>query len=135
MRWFNIKKKVWRWFRLSLWRLWKDPNWNKRYNAPHSYSVRHRHRMYQYSHTYTRNECCSLSVSLENFHIFIVGLRKHFLYVCNLFDYFNKSRKYFANKQHSVETSYKNGIIYMVTSNFTLWLQPIKILFFCYYVT
>ena len=37
-----------------------------------------------YSHTnYTRNECCSLSFSLENFHIFIVGLRKHFQYVCN----------------------------------------------------
>ena len=31
----NIKKKVWSWFRLSLRRLWNDPNENKRYNAPH----------------------------------------------------------------------------------------------------
>ena len=31
-----LYKKVWSWFRLSCWRLWKDPVEDKRHNTPHS---------------------------------------------------------------------------------------------------
>ena len=39
----------------------------------------------------------------ENCQIFYSGLRKHFLYVCNLSDYEHKFINFFANKQHSME--------------------------------
>ena len=39
---------------------------------------------YIVTHNYTRNECCSPSFSFENFHISILGYRKHFQYVCYL---------------------------------------------------
>ena len=37
---------------------------------------------------------------IENFHIFLEGLRKHFRYVYNLFGYKHKIRKIFTNEQH-----------------------------------
>ena len=37
---------------------------------------------------------------IENFHIFLEGLRKHFRYVYYLFGYKHKIRKIFTNEQH-----------------------------------
>ena len=79
-----IKRKCGVDFRLSSRRLWKDLEENKRYNAPHLDSMRCMHKKYAQPHSYTRNECYSFVLSYENFHIFYLGLRKHFQ-ICLLF--------------------------------------------------
>ena len=83
---------------------------NKRYNAPHLYSVGHRHRICHYSYTYTRNECCPSSHRIENYHISILGLRKHFLYVCRgkQLPRHHKIKKNFRNEQHLRDIVHKN---------------------------
>ena len=52
------------------------PDQNKRYNAPHLDSMGICTDCAQ-PHSYTRNECCSLSLHSENFHIFYSGLAKN----------------------------------------------------------
>ena len=51
---------------------------------PHTWIVWGRYAKCVQPHSYTRNECCSLSFGLENCQILLEGLRKHFLYVCYL---------------------------------------------------